>query len=78
MIDIDVSITTVRAWLNYMQTLLKPMVGDTAGTVAAVALAQVPYWLIRSPAELLKTRKQTGQDLGSTWESLNKIRQQVS
>jgi Mitochondrial carrier protein len=68
--------TVVCAALYCTQAILRPMLGDTVGTVAAVGLAQLPYWLIRSPSELLKTRQQTGQDLGSTWESLNKIRKQ--
>jgi solute carrier family 25 S-adenosylmethionine transporter 26 len=44
---------------------LKPAMGKfyskELSTVLAVLLAQFPYWLARTPAELLKTRAQLGQ-----------------
>lgn len=33
--------------------------GKRASTCAAVALANIPYWLVRCPAETLKTRQQS-------------------
>ena len=32
----------------------------TAATIISVVFANFPYWAIRSPAEMLKTRKQVG------------------
>ncbi|CAM9140021.1 unnamed protein product, partial [Heterosigma akashiwo] len=34
-------------------------------TLLAVLAAQFPYWLIRSPSELIKTRRQTGLESGA-------------
>ena len=30
-------------------------------TALAVAVAQVPYWLVRNPSEVVKTRQQAGR-----------------
>jgi len=35
--------------------------GNTLGTLTAVGAANVPYWLVRNPTEVIKTRRQTGQ-----------------
>jgi len=35
--------------------------GNIFGTLTAVGAANVPYWLVRNPTEVIKTRRQTGQ-----------------
>lgn len=39
---------------------LKPSLGKTGGTVAAVGTANVFYWMIRNPTEVIKVRRQSG------------------
>lgn len=39
-------------------------------TIAAVTLAQIPYWLLRNPSEVLKTRIRTGADKSTFLEVL--------
>lgn len=38
-------------------------------TIAAVLIAQLPYWLVRTPAELLKTRSQAASDAAGSFGS---------
>ena len=48
-----------------------------AQTSLAIAFAQVPYWLVRSPSEVVKTRQQAGiQGFGEgvpVWEAYRKV-----
>ena len=46
--------------------LLRAHLAKPIATICAVAIANGPYWLIRSPAELLKTREQTKNSLHSS------------
>ena len=44
---------------------LKPQLGNTGGTVAAVGCANLVYWLVRNPAEVIKVRRQSGGESDS-------------
>jgi solute carrier family 25 (mitochondrial S-adenosylmethionine transporter), member 26 len=47
-------------------------------TCVAVGLAQIPYWIVRNPSEVVKTRQQAGVDgFGdgvTTWQAYNRVR----
>jgi len=59
---------------------VKSVAGQTLGenqrqlsTILAVLAAQFPYWAIRSPSELIKTRRQTGLATNGTVDALKTI-----
>jgi len=41
--------------------VLTKQLGGTFGNIAAVGAANVPYWLLRNPTEVIKSRRQVGQ-----------------
>lgn len=42
-------------------------------TILSVIAANIPYWLIRTPTEALKTRQQVGEKRGSNIDELKEI-----
>jgi hypothetical protein len=52
---------------DYSKKKLRKMgLGKQESTVLSVMAANVPYWLIRTPSEVLKTRRQIGYDNSSS------------
>ena len=50
-------------------------------TSLAVGFAQIPYWLVRNPSEVVKTRQQAGvtgyANITNPWEAVARVRQDV-
>lgn len=52
-----------------------------ANTMVAVGIAQFPYWLVRNPSEVVKTKQQAGMegyDNVSSWEAFGLVKEQSS
>jgi hypothetical protein len=56
---------------DYTKSRLKKIgLSKELATILAVGAANVPYWLIRTPAEALKTRQQVGNSSDSSFQAL--------
>ena len=63
---------------DYSKKKLRKMgLGKQESTVLSVMLTNVPYWVVRTPSEVLKTRRQIGYDNSSSvGEMMGKMVQQ--
>lgn len=65
-----------KSWLRRQQapSVLSPVLQ----TCVAVGLAQIPYWIVRNPSEVVKTRQQAGVDgFGdgvTAWQAYDRVR----
>lgn len=60
--------------------ILSPNLPKWLATSLAVGMAQIPYWLVRNPSEVVKTRQQAGiagYDDTTPWEAVARVRQDV-